>query len=170
MEENEVLEKIEKASNEEYITEWDNEGKISTQKKKSEIEKGKKSRSSGAKFENLVRKDLEDKGWIADKWSNNVDLDLKKVISAKRKFNPFSKVMTIGTGFPDFIAFQLMGENFYKVIGVEVKLGGFLDKEEKEKCAWYLENKIFSEILVAKKNKDGLIEYVDVRKILDRMR
>ncbi len=35
---------------------------------------------------------------------------------------------------------------------------------EKEKCAWYLKNKIFSKILIAKKGKKrGEIEYMDFK-------
>ncbi|MDP2947494.1 MAG: hypothetical protein Q8N88_05255 [Nanoarchaeota archaeon] len=164
----EILEKIERASDEEYVTTWDSDGKIGQQKKKSEMKKGKKSKLSGNKFEVVVRKDLEEKGWVVSKWSNNVDLDEKKIISAKRKFNPFSKVMALGTGFPDFIAFQNIGEN-YKIIGVEVKLNGLLDKEEKEKCEFYLEKKTFNEIWIASKGENG-IKYIDVKEIIERMR
>jgi hypothetical protein len=82
--------------------------------------------------------------------------------------------MTIGTGFPDFVCFEKRGD-LYKVVGVEVKMNGNLSRVEKEKCVWYLENGIFSEILVAKKiqeRKGGKIriEYVDFGEIGDRMR
>lgn len=64
-------------------------------------------------------------------------------------------------GFPDLIAFRL-NESGYEVIGVEVKMNGLLSKEEKEKCIWLLENKIFSRILIAKNSKEkGKIEYMD---------
>ena len=33
---------------------------------------GKKSRAAGLAFERRVRKDLEQKGWVCDKWSNQV--------------------------------------------------------------------------------------------------
>ena len=140
-------------------------------KKKSNIRKGSKSRSGGGQFELRVRKDLEEKGWIVDKWSNNLDLDVGKIHPAKRRFARFNKnmgVMTIGTGFPDFIAFQLMDKN-YKIIGVEVKMNGTLSKIEKEKCKWYLENGIFSEILIAKKIKEKnrvRVEYLDFLEIV----
>jgi len=168
----EILEKIGRASSEEYKTEWDKDGKIGIQKEKSKIKKGKKSKASGGEFELRVRKDLETKGWVVDKWSNNVDLALMKIHPAKRKFNPFSKVMAIGTGFPDFVALQKR-EKFYEVIGVEVKTNGTLNKEEKAKCKFYLDNGIFSEILIAKKKKVKnrvSIEYVEVGKILGKMR
>ncbi len=136
---------------------------------------GKKNRAAGQRFELKVRKDLESKGWIVDKWSNNVEfesnlkhelkgnyLTLKynkaKLIPAKRKYNPFKKVMAIGTGFPDFVAFRTSvdvrsDKYYYDVVGVEAKSNGYLTKEEKEKCKWLLDNNIFSKILVASKGK-----------------
>ena len=81
-------------------------------------------------------------------------------------------VMTIGTGFPDFVCFQKRGDLF-KVIGVEVKMNGTLSRIEKEKCAWYLNNGIFSEILIANKVKEKnrvRVEYVNVEETLKRMR
>ena len=132
--------------------------------------RGKKSRAAGARFELKVRGHLENQGWIIDKWTNNVDLDEKKLIKAKRKYNPFKKMLIIGTGFPDFIGFKLSGKKSYEIIGIEVKANGWLDKIEKEKCQWYLENKIFSRILIAKKGKKrGEIEYIDFeKKYLDK--
>jgi len=166
-----IMEMIEKAGSEEYETSWNKAGVFSTSKKKSEVKKGRLSRGRGARFELKVREDLEDKGRVVDKWNNNVDLPSKgdsgepdegKVIIAKRKYNPFSKVMTIGTGFPDFISIKQIHEGAYSVIGVEVKMNGILSKKEKEKCAWYLKNGIFSQIWIAKKGtKRGQIEYDD---------
>ena len=167
-----VLEEIERASNESYETEWDDGGRIFIQKKKSNIKKGKKSKAEGGQFELKVRKDLEEKGWIVDKWSNNFDLEEGNVIPAKRKYNPFAKVMTIGTGFPDFVCFEKRGD-LYKIIGVEVKMNGKLNRVEKDKCLQYLKKKIFNEILVARKVKEKnrvRIEYIDVEEILKRMR
>jgi len=169
----EILEKIRKAGSEEYVTDWDKEGKIGTQKKKSEMTKGRKAKSKGGQFELRVRKDLEEKGWVVDKWSNNVDLVERKIVPARRVFNPFKKVMTIGTGFPDFIAIQQMEENRYRVIGVEVKVNGTLSLEEKKKCTILLDNKTFSEILIAKKVKEKnkvRVEYIDFKEIEKRMR
>jgi len=157
-----IMEMIKKAGSEEYETEWDSEGKIGEQKKKSKIKKGKLSRGQGARFELKVREDLETKEWIVDKWSNNVDLEEGKLIKAKRKYNPFKKMLVVGTGFPDFIAFKKIGEESYDVIGVEVKMNGILSKIEKEKCRWYLKKKIFSQIWIAKKGKKrGQIEYIN---------
>jgi len=137
-------------------------------KKRQNSKLGKKNRAAGARFELKVRNHLESFGWITDKWTKNVDLVERKLVPAKRKFNPYSKILSIGTGFPDFIAFkQILGrkeDNFhaYKLIGVEAKSNGFLDKAEKEKCKFLLENNIFKHILVAKKgDKRGKVDYID---------
>lgn len=157
---------IKKSGSEEYeLSYGEKEIKF---KKKSEIKKGKQSRAAGSRFELKVRKDLESKGRVVDKWTNNVDLPSKddsaepsgepeegKMVIAKRKYNPFSKAMTIGTGFPDFISIKLIHEGAYSVIGVEVKMNGILSKIEKEKCAWYLQKKIFSAIWIAKAVREG---------------
>jgi len=158
-----IMEIIRKAGSEKYETSWDEKG-IPKYKKKSEIKKGRISRARGARFELKVREDLEVDGWIVDKWSNNVDLENKKIVPAKRKYNPFKKVMVIGTGFPDFIVFKNSKGNHYEIKGVEVKIGGILSKIEKAKCSWYLENNIFSKILIARSQKNGRtinIEYID---------
>lgn len=122
---------------------------------------GKRNRAAGARFELKARKELEDKGWIIDKWTNNVDLEEQKLVKAKRKYNPFMKVMIIGSGFPDFIGFRFE-KNKYNVIGIEVKGNGWLEQSEKEKSKFLLNKKIFSKILIAKKGKKrGEIEYID---------
>jgi len=138
--------------------------------------RGKKSRVAGQRFEAKVRQDLEKLGWVVSKWMNTVDYDKNektgKLVPSKRKYNPFMKVMTIGTGFPDFICFRRNSENNsnnepdsssrnYEVIGLEVKGNGYLDQIEKGMCFWLLKNKIFSRILIAKKGKTEAIEYVD---------
>ena len=160
-----ITEMIQKAGSEEYETSWNEQGIPYKIKKKSEIKKGRLSRARGARFELKARGNLEAQGWIVDKWTNNVNLEEKKLIKAKRKFNFFSnmKILSIGTGFPDFIAFKKSGEN-YEIIGVEVKINGILSKIEKEKCKWYLNNQIFSKILIAKKQNEGRaikIEYIN---------
>jgi len=143
-----------------YETSW--EKGIPKSKYKPNIKKGGLSRAQGARFELKVRGDLESKGKIVDKWSNNVDLENGKIVPAKRKYNPFKKVMVIGTGFPDFIAIEHLHGRVYSIIGVEAKMNGILSKIEKEKCRFYLEKNIFSEIWIAKKGgKRGEIEYVD---------
>ena len=141
---------------------------------------GKKTRAAGKQFEVRVRKDLSEKGWTVCRFDNNVEFkkvtvddegfkyDLQgvvgKLIQAKGKFNPFTKrVMNMSGGFPDFICTQAteyigMKENkktLFEVIGVECKMAGKLDKLEKEKCKWLLDNNVFSKILIAKKTKEG---------------
>ena len=157
-------------------------------------QQGKKNRAAGARFELKVRKDLEEKGWIVSKWMNNVEFNIEfqgdtiqtipdevvvgKLIPAKHKFRGPGIPMAIGTGFPDFIAFSYWdsgsehGKDFngiysrdvYHMIGVECKINGYLDKIEKEKCRWLLENHIFSKILIASKGeKRGEIKYKEVK-------
>ena len=165
-EEKKFMEKIKRAGDSEnYETSWDEKG-LPTSKKKTEIKKGKISKSRGARFELKVRRNLEEKGRYVDKWNNNVDLEENKLIIAKKKYNPFKKAMTLGTGFPDFIAFKKIYGGTYSIIGVESKINGTLSKIEKEKCKWYLENEVFSEIWIAKQKKVGRkseVEYVDFR-------
>ncbi|MFH1608045.1 MAG: hypothetical protein ABIA78_02835 [archaeon] len=166
-----IMEKIRKAGDpDNYETSWDEKGAFIS-KEKVKVKRGGKSRAQGGRFELKVRKDLESKGRVVDKWNNNVDLPSKddsgepekgKLIIAKKKFNPFSKAMTLGTGFPDFVSIKHIHEGVYSVIGVEVKMNGTLSKIEKQKCAWYLKNKIFSNIWIAKQGKKrGAIEYDD---------
>ena len=121
-------------------------------KKISRQEIGKKSRQKGITFETTVRKDLEKEGWVVTKWSNNIDILTKEISPAKRKYNPYSKALVVGTGFPDFVAFRKNGELF-DVMGVEVKTNGSLSREEKEKCKLYLELQTFPKILIARKYK-----------------
>jgi hypothetical protein len=137
--------------------------------------RGKSNRAKGQRFEAKVRQNLEELGWIVDKWTNTVDYEKGKIVPAKRKYNPFLKVLTIGTGFPDFICFRRNSEKNsnneqdssgrnYEVIGLEVKANGYLDQIEKGMCFWLLKNKIFSRILIAKNKKEGKlseIEYID---------
>lgn len=159
-----VLEKIKKAGDSEnYEVSWDDKGAPEV-KKKSEIAKGKKSRGKGSRFELKVRKDLEGKGYFVDKWNNNIDLDEKKVIQAKRKYNPFKKMLVVGTGFPDFICIKHVRDDLYRVVGVEAKINGTLSKDEKDKCRVLLDQNVFSEILIASKGeKRGSINYIEFR-------
>ena len=162
--EKEVKEMTRKAGSEEYETSWDENAGVHKLKKKSNVKKGRISRAAGSRFELKVRNDLESKGRIVDKWTNNFDLEKKKVTPAKRKYNPFKKVLVIGTGFPDFISIKQIDNGIHNIIGVEVKMNGTLSKIEKEKCAWYLKEGIFSNIWIAKKGeKKGTIDYIDFK-------
>ena len=126
---------------------------------------GKKNRAAGQRFEAKVREDLEGMGWIVSKWMNTIDYSKNKIVPAKRKYNPFKKVMVLGTGFPDFTCFKRNSDGSYDVIGLEVKGNGYLDQSEKQMCFWLIENGIFSRILIAKKTKEEgkreKIEYIN---------
>jgi len=143
----------------EHKVDFDAEGNL-VLKKKVNVKRGGKSKAQGTQFELRVRHDLEDLGWTVDKWTNNLDLEIPggKIIPAKKKMgfiNSNLRFMTLGTGFPDFVCFQLMdAAGVYKVIGVEVKMNGKLSRIEKDKCNWYLKNKTFSKILIASKVKE----------------
>lgn len=122
---------------------------------------GKSNRRKGGSFELSVRKDLEDKGFICSKWMNNVEFQVKttdktfhfgKLVPSKRKFNPFNKIMALGTGFPDFIALRVQGGKVTTFIFVEAKSNGYLDKEEKAKAEWYI-NEFGLPFAVASKDK-----------------
>ena len=136
--------------------------------KKANSIRGKRSRAAGIRFEAKVRSEMEKMGWTVSKWMNTVDFDKEKsgkLVSAKRKYNPFFKALSIGNGFPDFICLKKASHGHYEVIGLEVKRNGYLDKIEKGMCHWLLENKIFSRILIAKLGKKrGEVEYVDFEK------
>jgi len=150
---------------------------------------GKRSRAQGKAFELRVRKDLEEKGWIVDRWNNQVsdfpDDNIKlppelredrKLIPAKAKFRGMGIPMMLSSGFPDFIAYKRVNKpeemrvikikQTYEVIGVECKMNGILDKQEKEKCKWLLKNNIFSCIWIASKTKvknKVVIEYKEFK-------
>jgi len=156
------------------------------------VKQGKRNLASGRRFELKVREDLESKGWIVSRWQNNVEwlqyasdgfegkdnsnLRVGKCIQAKQ-----GRFRKTSTGFPDFIAFTPNNWHFVSfeqglkielgksdntsiIIGVEAKSNGYLKPEEKEKCAWYLKEEIFSKILIAKKGtKRGEIEYIEFK-------
>ncbi len=129
-------------------------------------EMGKKSRAKGGRFELKVRADLEMLGWTVAKWTNTVDYNkndnIGKIVPAKRKYNPFLKILSIGTGFPDFVCFRRNSDGDYEIVGVEVKGNGYLDQTEKGMCLWLLENKIFSNVKIARRAKKcGEIDYID---------
>jgi len=124
------------------------------EKNPKKVAAGKRSRVQGKAFELRARKDLEETGWTVDRWSNNVDLEKNQIIAAKAKWAGPNRPMMLGAGFPDFIAFKKQTEDWYEVIGVECKVGKYLDKIEKEKCKWLLDNQVFSKIMIAYKTKE----------------
>ena len=78
-------------------------------------EQGRKNRAAGTRFEAKVRSEIEKMGWTVSKWMNTIDYEwdnkIGKIVPAKRKYNPFKKVMVLGTGFPDFIAFRIINSS-----------------------------------------------------------
>ena len=140
---------------------------------------GKSNRARGKAFELKVRHDLEKKGWIVDRWSNNVEFDkiidkegepvytypVGKLITAKHTFNPFTKAMSAGNGFPDFICIKRQEETneetfkpHFFVKFVECKINGKLDKIEKEKIEWLKDN-LHIHTIIAVKGERGEIIY-----------
>jgi len=131
------------------------------------VRMGKRSRAQGKLFEKKVEQDLEKKGWIVIKFSKQVNLELNKLENCKPRFNPFTRsVQMMSGGFPDFICIggglnlTLEGRKVYPnkelwdVQLVESKMTGKLDKIEKEKCEWIIQN-LKIPIFIAKKIKDG---------------
>ena len=53
-------------------------------KKEKNIKRGKKSRKSGSRFELKVREDLESKGWICAKWTNNVEFVKETIVQISK--------------------------------------------------------------------------------------
>jgi hypothetical protein len=120
--------------------------------KKSKVTIGKINRRKGKEFENKVKKYLEEQGFMVIRFDKQVDLKENKLITSKPKFNPFTKrIMVMSSGFPDFICFK-REKDFNKIIFVECKINGYLNKEEKEKASWLIYTFNF-EFFVAKKDE-----------------
>jgi len=127
---------------------------------------------------------------VSDYPENNINKppkereDRKLIPARSNRFNMRT------TGFPDFICFHrievegvnrtkfpkkiairnsilgkvdlIIPQPLFSIIGIEVKSNGYLNKKEKEKAHWLLENNIFSRIIIAKKSKQrGKIEYIE---------
>lgn len=108
--------------------------------------------------------------------------ELGKLIPARQ-----GKYRLTSTGFPDFIVFTQLRSGYklekidlfyskseafgkfegvprFIIVGLECKSNGYLDKEEKFKCKWLLDNNIFSKILIASKGtKRGQIVYKEFK-------
>jgi len=112
---------------------------------------GKRNRAQGKAFELRVRKELEDTGWIVDRWTNNIKDN--KCVPAKAKWAGPGRPMMMGAGFPDFIAYREHTDGF-AVEFIECKMNGYLDKVEKEKAKWYLECGYCSIFWIAYKVKE----------------
>ena len=120
------------------------------------VKRGKKNRKAGSAFEGKVRADLEKRGFIVIKNPNTVVEN--KFTQGKNKYNPFTKRLMAFGGFPDFVVYRPL--RLTRVVGVECKLGKYLDREEKEKCSWLLDNHVFDKIFVATKGKDKKVDYI----------
>ncbi|MBS3094449.1 hypothetical protein J4474_02185 [Candidatus Pacearchaeota archaeon] len=140
--EEEVSEKIQEVNSEE-------------KPKRNFARQGKLNRAAGARFELKVRELMKKTNWVLDRWTNNIDLQKQELAPAKKKFNPFKKMLVASTGFPDFVGFKYNSDGNYEVIGIEVKMNGFLSYEEKLKCIFYLDKKIFSRIFIARAKREG---------------
>jgi len=120
-------------------------------KGESKSTRGKRARSSGKRFEIKVRENLEENGYIVVKWTNQIDFQKNKIVPARNKFNPFLKrVMSEGSGYPDYLIYHIISR---RIIGLECKTYGYLDREEKKRSDWLISNKIFDRIIIAKKGK-----------------
>ena len=135
---------------------------------------GAKNRRNGGIFERKVRDEMRDKGWIVDHFTNNIDLDNNKIITAKsNQWNSRT------TGFPDFVMFKphiysAMGKTgeplVYDLIFVECKCNGILSKKEKLKMEFL--RKQGHKCFVAYKDETGkkilyreLLEYKEQKKV-----
>jgi len=92
---------------------------------------GKRNRAAGQRFELKVRKDLEEKEWVVDRWSNNVEFripnaeEINKALQitgsgfAAQRVGKLIKAKSFmgrsrTNGFPDFISFKIRsGYSYY---------------------------------------------------------
>ena len=121
---------------------------------------GAANRKKGAAFELKVRKDLENSGNVVVKNQNNIDLDKKKFVAAKQKFIG-GRGMGLGSGFPDFIAFNDINRHTlkqckYHLIFVEAKFNGMLSVIEKQKMNWLIKEGHLAWIAY---NENGKVKY-----------
>ena len=128
---------------------------------------GKTNRKKGVRFEHKVRDILKDK-YVVIKWDKNVEFPdenlmlppeerIGKLIQAKKAFNPFTKRLGYGNGFPDFCFYAVNETELIKGFnGCEVKTAKYLKPIETDKCAWLLEQKIFRKIYIAYNTKNGI--------------
>jgi len=125
------------------------------------ILQGKRNKASGRRLEDEARTALVGEGYIICRWQNTV-VD-NKLQGAKPKWNFFTKSITFsGVGFPDFVVMKPINKlGAYQVIGLECKRNGYLDPEERTMVKWYLDNKIFPKVIIAKKDKSGHMIFID---------
>ena len=135
---------------------------------------GKRNRLAGADFERRTKKHLQEFGWIVDRWTNNVELPHEKFVAINENQNPCnSKIFVSGkcipaksnrfntrtNGFPDFFAYKLgLKFNF-----IECKINGRLDKTEKLKAQWYLDNNYCDKFFIAYKTIENGKVHVNLK-------
>jgi hypothetical protein len=137
---------------------------------------GKRNRAAGKRFELKVRADLESKGWIVFRNSNDVTKPVETEIGEYERFfkqttghwNPGThSIMMSQSGFPDFICIKGKGyfneKILFEIQFVECKGGDekhkYLSAEEKEKVEW-IKDKLKIPVVVANKgDKRGEITY-----------
>lgn len=116
---------------------------ISTEERK---KIGKKNRINGANFERKVRSELEKKGWIVARWTNQ--LEEGKIIPAKVNFRFGNR----NNGFPDYIAFKINLQTSqtisFRIVLIECKLNAVINKEELAKIN-LLQDRYLLEVRVA---------------------
>ena len=134
---------------------------------------GKSNRAKGKRFEILVRKDLEKKGWIIFKNPNQVSKpELNTDGNYTRKFQSCKpmfiggRILMMTGGFPDYLCIKetpFDDRLVFNVHFVECKGGDethkYLNEEEKFKCMW-IEANLKMQVLIAQKGeKRGEIIY-----------
>lgn len=121
---------------------------------------GKNNRAKGKRFELKVRADLERKGWIVFRNSNDVTKPIETDIGEYERFfkqttghwNPFTRtIMMNSSGFPDFIGIVIGPNGSNQIEFFECKVNGKLDKIEKEKIEW-IKNNLKIQVNIASKN------------------
>ena len=131
---------------------------------------GKRNRRKGGDWEREVKENLENDGWIVEKFGNKVDLFIQgdevsggEFIKAK----PYlirGMGMMLGAGFPDFLCFKPSPQGKpHKIKFVECKINGSLSKLEKQKMAW-LESEGYC-CWVAGKDENDCVELCKPKKI-----
>ena len=130
------------------------------------VAQGKNNKRKGSQLEAKARAALVDAGYIICRWQNTI-VD-GRIVGAKPKWNFFTKSISFsGVGFPDFVVMKKLDapsytfEGCYNVIGLECKSNGYLSPEERVMVKWYLDNKTFNKIVIAKKDKAGHMIFVD---------
>lgn len=105
-------------------------------KNPTKVKQGKTNRRLGKAFEVLVRKDLEKKSWIVNRWNNNLNLIQEDIgefnfecVQSKPKFNPFTKSLMMNTsGFPDYVCHKTV--KFPELLGPKRKENWKIVNEE----------------------------------------